>query len=79
MEGSSCIGLTLNWNHKKSEANCSMPCYLPRSLKDYCMFYQTNKKDSPYLAPHVTHGQKTQFALEEENLPILEKDIITLT
>ena len=55
-----------------------MPVCLPKLLKFLLHFHPNMKQDSPFPAPHVACGQKTQFALEEENLPILEKDGITL-
>ena len=55
-----------------------MPGFLPRLLKPFLFIPQNEPQDSPHSVPQVTHRKKIQLDLEEENLPILEKDGIIL-
>ena len=55
-----------------------MPGFLTGLLKRLLHVHPNTKHDSPFPTTYVACGQKTQFALEVENLPILEKDGITL-
>ena len=79
MEVHLCIGVTLDWNCTKAEANCSMPGYLPRLLHRLMHIPPSKPQDSPQSAPQVKCGNKIQLAVEEDNLPILEKDRVALT
>ena len=72
------IGVTLKWNYTDSEVNCSMPGYLPRLLQRLLHVKPKSNQDSPFPAPHIKYGEKTQYAFEEEDLPILEKEGITI-
>lgn len=56
MEGNLCIGVTLKWNHKCSEVNCSMPGYLPRLLKRLLHVPLNSKQDNPFPEPNIMHG-----------------------
>ena len=56
-----------------------MSGHLPRLLKCLLKVLPNKPQDSQHPAPQVTHGEKIQLALEEENLPILGKYGIALS
>ena len=66
-------GLHIDWNYDKQYVDISMPGYIAKALHKFQ--HPTTKK--PQYAPHVcittTYGQKVQYALPPETLPVFDK------
>ena len=55
-----------------------MPGYLPRLLQRLLHIKPKSNQDSPFPAPCITYGKKTQYASDEEDLLALEKEGIKI-
>ena len=60
--GSLHIGVTLKWNYRLKEVNCSMPSYYPSILKKFQHLTPTTPQHSPHPAPNITRGKSVQCA-----------------
>ena len=70
--GSHYCGLQIDCNYDKQYVGISMPGYIAKSLHKFQ--HPTPKK--PQYAPHAwlapTYGQKVQYALPQDTLPVLD-------
>ena len=71
--GSHYCGLQIDWNYDKKYVDISVPGYIAKALHKF----QHPAPKKPQYAPHVwltpTYGQKVQYALPSETLPVLDK------
>ena len=72
MDGTNYCGSKIDWNYAQQYIDILMPGYVVKALTKFQ--HQAPKK--PQYAPHVwilpTYGQKVQYALPENSLPILD-------
>ncbi len=68
------IGLTIEWDYVNHKVYTHMPGYLPKALLQFK--HTTPKKKQNSSHPHVIpkDGAKTQYAIEEDDSPPLNKD-----
>ena len=71
LTGNLYIGVTLKWNYRVGEFNCSMPGYYPSILKRLNHQLPNVPQYSPHPAPHVTYGKAIQYASNDTS-PLLD-------
>lgn len=72
MNGTNYCGLTINWNYAQQYVDISIPGYVAKALTKF----QHSAPKKPQYASHAwilpTYGQKVQYVLPENSLPILD-------
>jgi hypothetical protein len=68
------IRLTIEWDYINCKVYAHMPGYLPKALLRFKHTTPKKKQNSPH--PHVItkYGAKTQYAMEEDDSPPLNKE-----
>ena len=73
-EGKRYIGLTLDWDYAKRKVHLSMPGYIGDALIEFKHPRPKKKQDSPYPWSPPKYGAKKQYAKQDSNEAILEKE-----
>ena len=76
-EGKKYCGLTLDWDYKARTVKISMPGYIKKLLQKFKPKILSRKQDAPHRWDVPLYGQKTQYADNVENLPVLPPAEIT--
>jgi hypothetical protein len=70
-------GLNLDWNYNMQTVSISMPDYIKKLLQKFKHKMPSRKQDAPHRWDVPLYGQKTQYADNDENLPVLSSKEIT--
>ncbi len=68
------IGLTIEWDYVNCKVYAHMLGYLPKALLRFKHTTPKKKQNSPHPQVITKYGAKTQYAMEEDDSPPLNKE-----
>ena len=73
MSGSDYCGLHIDWNYDNKSVQISMPGYIESLLQKLNHKCKKFSQHSPHKWTQLAYGKKRQYAIEDDNLPVLDK------
>ena len=71
-EGKRYIGITLDWDYKRSQVHLSMPNYVAKALRQF-KHEARGKQYAPYPSVPIKYGAKKQYTAQASTAPLLDK------
>ena len=71
--GEQYCGLTLQWNYNERHVTLSAPKFVPTAIEKY-QYTPQRRRDAPHSWTIPAYGSKRQYAQEDSNEPILNRD-----
>ena len=73
-DGERYIGITLQWDYDRRKVHISMPGYKEDALTEFGHKTPSRVQHSPYPHTPPKYGATTQYAMENDKSPLLDKD-----